>query len=198
MSDIHELTQLVLRERQGRDRGWWRQMRESFHNDSTVRLSWFQGSGPDFVTESKKMSGNGNRALHRLAPPVLKINNHKAIIEVPSAIEFRIFVNDVETDIVSFARLLYRAERRDGVWKLLSLDAIYERDTMTPVVPGAILELVPDQLAGLRPTYRFIGYHLRNLGYEIRNDLYGDDHPAEVQDLYRSAFEWAEIVFESE
>ena len=198
MSDIDELTQLVLRERQGRDRGWWRQMRDSFHPDSTVRLSWFRGSGPDFTTESKKMSDNGNRAIHRLAPPTLHIKGDKAIIEVSSGIEFRIPVNDIEVDLVSYARLFFRAERREGVWKFLSLDAIYERDTMVPAIPGARLELEPEQLEGFRPSYRLIGYHLRRLGYEIPDDLYGDDRPAEVTALYRSAFKWADIAFESE
>ena len=49
MDDVTEITQLVLRERQGRDRGWWAQMADCFHPDSRVTLSWFDGPGSEFV-----------------------------------------------------------------------------------------------------------------------------------------------------
>ncbi len=39
-SDIAVITQVVLGERQGRDRGWWDQMAAAYWLDSTVRLSW--------------------------------------------------------------------------------------------------------------------------------------------------------------
>jgi hypothetical protein len=39
IDDIARITQLMLRERQGRDRGGWPQMRQGFAADSTVRLS---------------------------------------------------------------------------------------------------------------------------------------------------------------
>ena len=51
MNDIAEVTQVVLRERRARDRGWWDQMRECIAPDAQIRLSWFRGSG-DFVAES--------------------------------------------------------------------------------------------------------------------------------------------------
>lgn len=41
MNDIAEVTQLVLHERQARDRGWWEPMRACFAPAATVRLSWF-------------------------------------------------------------------------------------------------------------------------------------------------------------
>jgi hypothetical protein len=52
MNDIAEVTQVVLRERRARDRGWWDQMRKCIAPDAQIRLSWFRGSGGDFVAES--------------------------------------------------------------------------------------------------------------------------------------------------
>ena len=52
MNDIAEVTQVVLRERRARDRGWWDQMREFIAPDAQIRLSWFRGSRGDFVAES--------------------------------------------------------------------------------------------------------------------------------------------------
>ena len=47
--DVALITQVVLAERQGRDRGWWDQMLAAYWPDSTVRLSWYTGDGAGFV-----------------------------------------------------------------------------------------------------------------------------------------------------
>jgi hypothetical protein len=36
VSDTEEITQLILRERQGRDRGWWAEMEQAFWPDLGV------------------------------------------------------------------------------------------------------------------------------------------------------------------
>ena len=42
-----DVTQLVLRERQSRDRGWYEEMAACFAEDSVVQMSWFTGSGAE-------------------------------------------------------------------------------------------------------------------------------------------------------
>src|SRR5579863_2500123 len=54
-ADITFISQLILRERESRDLGRWDQMRDCFWPDSVVRISWFRGNGPDFVTGSIDM-----------------------------------------------------------------------------------------------------------------------------------------------
>jgi hypothetical protein len=191
MGEIEELTQLVVRERQGRDRGWWTQMRDCFHPDAIVRLSWFEGSADEFVASSKATNDRGDRASHRLAPPVVDVNGARAVVELPMIVEFRTVVDGVEADLASFGRLLYRAESRAGDWRIARLDAIYERDTLTPAIPGAHLTIDTDELAGFRPAYRLLAYHLSRRGYTIAQDLYGDDQPEQLAELYRSAHQWA-------
>jgi hypothetical protein len=39
-ADVSAVSQLVLRERLSRDFGLWEQMRDCFHDDSVVRISW--------------------------------------------------------------------------------------------------------------------------------------------------------------
>ena len=56
-ADIVAVGQLVLRERQCRDRGRWAEMRACFAEDSAVRLSWFRCSGADFVTNLTWLHG---------------------------------------------------------------------------------------------------------------------------------------------
>ena len=87
MNDVTEITQVVLRERQGRDRGWWAQMAECFHPDSRVTLSWFDGPGAEFVSRSQKMSEMGIRILHRPSPPAVHVNGDKAVLELPISVE---------------------------------------------------------------------------------------------------------------
>jgi hypothetical protein len=67
-ADISAVSQLVLRERLGRDLGLWEQMRDCFHDDSVVRISWINASGPEFVRRSKEMAERNVKANHRLGP----------------------------------------------------------------------------------------------------------------------------------
>ena len=110
--DITQITQVVLRERQGRDRGWWAQTAECFHPDSRVTLSWFDGPGPEFVVRSQKMSEGGLRMVHRSSPPAVHLHGNKAVVELPVVVQRRFLLKGVEADLISFSRLLYQLERR--------------------------------------------------------------------------------------
>ena len=190
MNDVTEITQLVLRERQGRDRGWWKQMAECFHPDSRVTLSWFDGPGADFVAGSRRMSEMGIRILHRPSPPAVHLHADKAVLELPVSVERRFLLKGVEADLTSYTRLLYRVERRDESWKILTLDVIYERDTLMPTVPGTVLDVDRDMLAKFRAPYRFVAYDISLSGRSLTADLLGDDQPERVQALYKSASAW--------
>jgi hypothetical protein len=68
-SDIAVVTQVVLNERQGRDRGWWDLMRDLYWPDSRVKLSWYDGPGAGFIDGSAAMAERGSVALHHLYSP---------------------------------------------------------------------------------------------------------------------------------
>ncbi len=190
MNDIVEVTQVVLRERQGRDRGWWDQMKACFHPESHVLLSWFNGTGSDFTDRSKAMSESGFRPIHRPSPPVVHLHENRAVLELPIAIEARVSFNGIETDLTSYTRMLYQVERHAGQWKIMFLNSIYERDTLVPAVPGTSLSLDMELLATFRPSYRCVAYHIATGGRTMMADLYGDDQPERVNALYESAFAW--------
>jgi hypothetical protein len=113
-ADVSAISQLVLPERLSRDFGLWEQMRDCFHDDSGVRISWITASGPEFVRRSK---GNGR----------------------------------AKREGVSHAHLLFRAERREGVWRLSGLDAVYLRDEIAPVMPGQTIAVDPEEVKAFRP-----------------------------------------------
>ena len=47
--DSEAVTQMLYRERQTRDRGWYDEMAECFTPDATIAMSWFTGSAADFI-----------------------------------------------------------------------------------------------------------------------------------------------------
>jgi len=190
MSDTTEITQLVLRERQGRDRGWWDQMLACFHPDSVVTVSWFRGTAAEFVAGSKATFERGIRPTHRLSPPTVHLHGSRAVVELPAAIEVRDVFEGVDADLVSCTRLLYRVERDETDWKIRALTCIYERDTLVPVVPGTPINLDRALLEKYRRPYRYLAYHLSSSGSSVGDALYGDDQPDRVNALYAETFEW--------
>jgi SnoaL-like protein len=191
VADITANADLVVREREARDRGWWQQMRECYYPNSEVNVSWFHGGAADFVKESEQMAARGDRTRHRLAPPTVHVNGERAVVTVGTAIESLAAVHGVEADLVAYCRLLYRTERRQGRWRIVGLHCVYERDTLTPALPGQQVPVDTSRLASLRPSYRLMAYVFGERGYTIDQQQPGDDRPEQVAALYRDAFTWA-------
>jgi hypothetical protein len=190
-----EITQLILRERQSRDRGWYGEMARCFADDSVVEMSWFTGSGADFVRETEAMAGRGDHAVHRLGPPAVRVNGTRALVELPVVIEWRIDIDGVEADLASSCRSQYRAERDgEGSWKIVRITSIYEKDSILPALPGAQATIDPLDLAAYRPSYRCLAWYLNRRGYAIGSDHLGDDRPAAVALQYRAEQAWLDRI----
>lgn len=190
MSDIEEITQLLLHERQARDRGWWDRMAACYHRDSHVEASWFSGTGAEFVECSRNSSPSGPVGTHRLSPPVIHVNVDRAVVELPMTLEVRAVINGVAADGCSAARMLDRVRRDKDGWKIQTITAIFERDTLTPAVPGTTLDIDPRQLDQYREPCRCLAYLVSRQGLTPSDDVHGDDQPDRVAALYRAAFDW--------
>jgi len=186
-TDASAVAQLVLRERQSRDRGWWDRWAGCFTKDSIIDMSWFTGSGAEFVGQTRLRSTSGVWGRHRLSPPAVQVNRDRAWAELPLGIEFQITVGGVETDLISYCRSQYRVRRTDdGTWRITGITSIYERDCLTPSVPGTTLALDPAVFATYRPSYRCLAWYLRQTGTDVRSDLLGDEQPEAVARHYRA------------
>jgi len=185
-ADSEAVTQLVLRERQSRDQEWWDRWSDCFAEDSVVDLSWFTGSGAEFVRLTRLRSADGAWGRHRLSPPAVQVNGDRAWAELPLGIEFRISVGGVEADLVSYCRSQYRAQCREGTWRISRITSIYERDGITASVPGTTLDLDPATFAAFRPSYRCLAWYLGQTGDDVRLDLLGDDDPHAVARHYQA------------
>lgn len=190
MSDIEQVTQLVLRERSSRDRGWWDEMAACFAADSIVDMSWFNGSGADFVRLTRQASQDGVWGRHRLAPPIVQVQGDRAWAELPLAIEFHIDVDGIEADLVSWCRSQYRCRRAAAGWTVVRITSIYERDMLGPSIPGTQLNISPADFQGSRPSYRCLAWYLRRQGKPLRENLLGDDQPGPVTRQYEAERAW--------
>ena len=122
--------------------------------------------------------------------PELHIVENRGFVELPDSVEVRFPIAGVEADLISYSRLLYRVERRDLAWKILSLTVIYERDTLTPAVPGTTLAVDSAQFSRFRPSYRCLAYHISLRGQPVPDDLPGDDQPDHKNALYDKMLLW--------
>ena len=192
-ADVSAISQLVLRERSSRDLGLWEQMHDCYHDDSVVRLSWINASGPEFVRRSKDMAARNVKATHRLGPILVTLAGDRAIAQLAAIIDIPSKVRGVAVIMSSHARLLFRAERRDRVWRLFGFDVIYQRDEINPIIPGQVVTIEPQELKNFRPSYHLLAFCVMSGGFPVRNDLAGVDRPDLVEALTREVYEWASL-----
>ena len=168
-------------------------MADCFHDESTVTISWFQGSGADFVAQSKAMTDRGVSSRHRLGPPTVRIHSDRGVVILPAVVEPYPSVDGVACALNAYCRLLYRVIKAGGGWKVAALEVVYERDELRPLVPGARIAVDEAELTGLRVPYRFVAWTMGKAGVTISQQLPGDDRPAVVDALHVDAFKWAGI-----
>jgi hypothetical protein len=161
------------------------------HDDSVVRISWIKASGPEFVRRSKEMAERSVQASHRLGPIFVTLAGDRAVVQLAAIIDIPFTLKGTEVMISSHTRLVLRAERREGIWRLFGFDAVYLRDEIAPVIPGQIVAVDPQALEGFRPTYRLLSYCLASGGFPVPNDLAGIDRPDLVDALVREIYGWA-------
>jgi hypothetical protein len=189
-ADAHAVVQLVLRERQSRDRGWWEEMAACFAPDATIEMSWFTGSAREFIRQTKERSVDGVWGRHRLSPPAVRVAGNRAWAELPLGIEFPVVVDGVDGDLVSYCRSQYRARRSRGTWRIGRIVSIYERDLLIPSVPGTKLAIESAELRRYRPSYRCLAWYFARRGTPLADDLLGDDQPEQVARHYIAERAW--------
>jgi hypothetical protein len=193
-ADVSAVSQLALRLMASRDLGWWEQMRDCFHDDSVVQISWIKASGPEFVRRSKEMAERKVQASHRLGPIFVTLAGDRAIAQMAAIVDIPFTLTGIAVMISSHARLLFRAEKRESVWRLSGFDAIYLRDEITPVIPGQTIAIDLEVVKTFRPTYRLLAYCLASGGFPVPNDLAGVDRPDLVDALLAEIYGWAGLT----
>lgn len=187
MLDKFSVVELIEFERFCRDNARWDEMKKCFTRDSRVTISWFQGSGWDFVEASKKMT---NPAPHKLYNTAVWLNGDRAVSLTMCTICTRVLLDGKPVDLTSDAKLLYRTRRVDGQWMIAGFEGIYEKDSLVPAFPTDGLKIPQEELAKYRPTYAALSLCLSRQGYAIDTNLPGIDRPDLIEKVYAEAEAW--------
>jgi hypothetical protein len=188
--DITHITQLIVRERDSRDMGFWNRMLDCFHPDALIDISWIRGNPQQFVDGSRDMAARGMKATHSLGPVLVTLNGTRAVatvvgsIDIPTELEGKLF------HLSAHCQMFYRVEQRTGEWRILGFTAIYRRDALTPVVLGQVVTMPQDLFDRFRPPYRHLAWSQHLLGYEVNMELPGIDRPETVRAIYHSHYAW--------
>ena len=192
VSDYEAISRLVTWERQSRVRHLYDEMANCYFPDATVTTSWTKGSASAYLNNRNRLPEASEEGviLVRYSPPIIHQNNKRAYAELPITTNRWVKVNDEEAVLTSYMRLIYCVECREGVWKITDLTTINEDDTLAPAIPGTDLHINPEDLKGLRHSYRFLAYVRIKAGGKVRDDELGIDRPEAVEKVYQEFEEW--------
>jgi len=191
--DKLRIAELLVTERSARDMGRWDKMVSTYSEESLVDISWFQGSGIDFVDASRKHYETGARSLHQMCPPLVTVQADRALSDTGCAVVVSGAIGDIEVNVVSYARMHNRYLRERGDWRIAGLRVIYQNDMLVPVNPADSVPFDGEKLKEFRPSYRLLSYlqFASGLGhYTPRSDLPGVDRPDLVERLLLGEDQW--------
>lgn len=188
--DKFAVAEVVQTERAARDQAQWDRMRECFHPDSLVELSWFTGTGPEFVRASRRLYDAGNRAIHQMGTTLVRVQGDRALAETGCTLLLRGTIGGSSVLVTVYTRMFARAERRNGNWRISHLRSVYQHDAITPTDPATPPVLDSERLAGYRESYRHLSYYLAEIGQRPAQDRPGVDRPEQVKALEDADAAW--------
>lgn len=198
MSDDRRAIEELLRlERWWRDQGEWDRLADAYVEDSYVRTTWFTGGGREFAEASREMAERrGRHSKHLITPTEIRINGDRALGESLGEIHNRDLLDGIEVDTVQYCRFFSRLRRTERGWRLASFEGIYQKDTLTPVVPGDTVPIDRAEWDRLRAPYRVWAYMLRRKGYDVPQDdrIVAEDRPDLLAAFYKDAERWLDTA----
>ena len=155
-----------------RDQGDWDALRNCFHHDGTIAVSWYSGPASGFVERSMTMGQDRRpeeRNKHLLGNMRADVVGHRAILEADTVITVREFIDGHLFDFASHARFFHLVEKRDRVWRIYRANCIYEKDRLEPVIPGSVPASFYDQvrLTGPESGFAFMRFRQTKKGRTI-------------------------------
>ncbi|MFI4939549.1 MAG: nuclear transport factor 2 family protein [Burkholderiales bacterium] len=128
-----------------RDQGRWDELRDLFHPDASIAVTWYSGPIEGFIERSAKMAATGSPVIskHWIGASRVAIEGNRALSDTDVTVLIRVKLGPIEADMTSYLRFFDRFERRDdGIWRIASRTAIYEKDRIDPVNPSLLYPLI--------------------------------------------------------
>lgn len=146
-----------------RDLSQWDQLRTLFHPDGTIEVTWFEGLASAFIDASIGMGASRLRTKHVIASPLITFHGDKAIAETNAIIVAEHL--DLGLGCESHNRFYDLVEKRDGVWRIVHRQSIYDMGTFT--FPAGIKTIDPDVVARYPREYAPLAYLLEQGGFPV-------------------------------
>jgi hypothetical protein len=172
-----------------RDSGDWIRLRSTWHDDGRMIATWFQGTADQFIEVCRTGWAKGMRSWHALGGMMIDVAGSRAIAQTKTTIAQRSPVDGVLCDVVCTGRFYDFVEKREGSWKLVLRQPIYEKDRVDPVDPAAHIKLDETLLSQFPSGYRHIAYVQTKAGYTVNRHLPGLEG-AQTEALYRQGAGW--------
>lgn len=188
MSDQSDIVEVIQTWGFWRDQGQWEKLATTFHPEGTIHVTWFKGKFTDFIATSKEMRKTRRGSKHEIGGSRIELRGHRALAETNVRIMGRRELHGVECDSTAWSRFYDFFEKRDR-WAICRRVAVYEKDRIDPVVPGASIPFDAARLAAMPKPYRFLGYSLALGGFAVSDDLPTDDSAA-LEQLLRDGEIW--------
>ena len=146
-----------------RDLAEWDKLRELFYPDATIEITWFEGKARDFIDGSMKMGASDLKTKHVIASPVVSFNGDRAIVETNA-----IIVGEnvsLELGCSNHSRFYDRVEKRNGVWKIVNRQCIYDMGSFT--FPRGVVEIDKSEVQKHPREYAPLAYLLEKSGFSV-------------------------------
>ena len=106
-----------------------------------MRVAWYSGPVAGFLEETieaaqKRPAGEGSK--HWFGNSRAWVKGDRALLESDAQVQGRTTISGHMFDFTLYIRLNDRLERRQGEWRILRMDAIYDKDRLDPVLAGTI------------------------------------------------------------
>ena len=105
-----------------RDLAQWDSLRELFHPEGTIEVTWFEGLFSEFVDASMHMGTSDLRTKHFIAAPMVTFNACRAIVETNAIIVGENVTLGLGCSVHN--RFYDWVEQRNGVWKIIKRQSI--------------------------------------------------------------------------
>ncbi|MCX0247530.1 nuclear transport factor 2 family protein [Streptomyces drozdowiczii] len=170
-----------------RDLGEWDRLRDLFHPDARIEITWFEGLATDFVDASAQMGTSDFRTKHLITAPSITFSSdaRRAVAETNAVI----IGENVRLGLGcnGHNRFIDRLERRDGEWRIADRKSVYDFATFT--FPLGIVDIDQQAVARHPREYAALAYLLDASGFPVGRTFATKNSELE-KEIKQSALDW--------
>ena len=168
-----------------RDLAEWDQLLELFHDDGIIEVTWFEGLFGEFVKGSQKMGNSGFSTKHVIGSPVITFNGDRAIVETNAII---IGENaSLGLGCNGHNRFYDLVEKRDGVWRIVKRQSIYDMGNFT--FPVGVVDIDQATVAKDPREYAALAYLLEKSGFPVKR-VFATKFSQQEQEMKAKGKQW--------